>query len=295
MNIRPFGEADFEAVAKLLADDERAHGRQMEVGPAEVRAWTGLADLARDSWLYEDGEGAAAVGWVEQAGDRGVAVGVVHPRAKGRGLGGALLDRSEAAVRGRDGIRRLQQFAIGADAAAAELMTSRGYHDARHFYEMAIELTDRPEVPDLRIETFDGTEAGARAFQAAMDEAFQDHWEHHSHGFDEWWERHRANPNYDPTLWFLIRDGAEIAATARNENGRNSGGYVGALGVRRPWRGRGYAKALLLHTFREFWDRGTRRVTLGVDAESPTGATHLYERVGMYVESENVVFEKALE
>jgi hypothetical protein len=37
-----------------------------------------------------------------------------------------------------------------------------------------------------------------------------------------------------------------------------------------------------------------RRVTLGVDAESPTGATHLYERVGMHVEAENVVFEKAL-
>ena len=37
------------------------------------------------------------------------------------------------------------------------------------------------------------------------------------------------------------------------------------------------------------------RVTLGVDAENPTGATHLYERVGMHVESENVVFEKALD
>ena len=36
------------------------------------------------------------------------------------------------------------------------------------------------------------------------------------------------------------------------------------------------------------------RITLGVDAERPTGATHLYERVGMHVEHETVVFEKAL-
>ena len=36
------------------------------------------------------------------------------------------------------------------------------------------------------------------------------------------------------------------------------------------------------------------RVTLGVDAENPTGATQLYERVGMHVEAENVVFEKTL-
>ena len=59
-----------------------------------------------------------------------------------------------------------------------------------------------------------------------------------------------------------------------------------------PWRGQGYAKALLLHAFREFYDRGLPRVTLGVDAENPTGATHLYERVGMHVEHENVVYEK---
>jgi hypothetical protein len=36
------------------------------------------------------------------------------------------------------------------------------------------------------------------------------------------------------------------------------------------------------------------RVTLGVDADSPTGATKLYERVGMVVESSAVVYEKAL-
>ena len=85
-----------------------------------------------------------------------------------------------------------------------------------------------------------------------------------------------------------------MVAVVRNEANRNGGGYVAAIGVRRPWRGKGYAKALLLHTFREFYDRGIKRVTLGVDAESPTGATHLYERVGMHVEQENLVFEKAL-
>jgi ribosomal protein S18 acetylase RimI-like enzyme len=155
---------------------------------------------------------------------------------------------------------------------------------------MAIQLEAAPDVPDLPIEVF--REDDARTFHDALDEAFQDHWEHHGHGFEEWWNRHRTNPNFDPTLWFLIRDGDEIAAVARNEANRNGGGYVGALGVRRPWRGKGYAKALLLHTFREFWDRGMPRVTLGVDAENPTGATHLYERVGMHVEAENVVFEK---
>jgi ribosomal protein S18 acetylase RimI-like enzyme len=51
---------------------------------------------------------------------------------------------------------------------------------------------------------------------------------------------------------------------------------------------------LLLHTFAEFQRRGVNRVTLGVDAENPTGATALYESVGMAVELELVVFEKEL-
>ena len=81
----------------------------------------------------------------------------------------------------------------------------------------------------------------------------------------------------------------------RNDPDRNGGGYVGALGVRRAWRGRGLGRALLHRTFGEFHSRGVRRVTLGVDAESPTGATKLYASVGMEVEMEAVVFQKALE
>jgi mycothiol synthase len=289
MTVRPFTEDDFPGVAGLLADDERFHGRPIQIGANELREWTSTADLPNDSWLYEDGDGPLAVGWCATAGEVGFAVGVVHPRAKGRGLGSELVDRSEAALGTRE-IARIHQFVVGADSAAAALMTERGYRNVRRFYDMAIQLDAAPATPELPVELF--REDDARAFHEALDEAFQDHWENHGRGFEEWWDRHRANPNFDPTLWFLIRDGDEIAAVCRNEANRNGGGYVGAIGVRRPWRGKGYAKALLLHTFREFYERGLPRVTLGVDAASPTGATHLYERVGMHVEAENVVFEK---
>jgi GNAT superfamily N-acetyltransferase len=290
MNVRPMSQADFTAVATLLADDERAHGGQAEIGSNELREWTSQTDLANGSWLYEDDDGLAAVGWAGVNGEVGFAIGAVHPRVKGRGIGVGLLERSESTLRANPAVKRLHQFALGADAAAAALLTGHGYRDVRRFYEMAIQLDGPPDVPDVPIESL--RKEDARAFHHALDESFQDHWEHHGQPFEEWWRRHNANPNLDLGLWFLIRDGGEIAAVARNEANRNGGGYVGALGVRRAWRGRGYAKALLLHTFREFWNRGMPRITLGVDAESPTGATHLYERVGMHVETENVVFEK---
>lgn len=294
MNVRPATEADLPAVTGVIADDESfINGRPSRIGLDDLREWISGADLAHDTWLFEDGDALQAVGWCNRlpGSEVAFAAGIVHPRAKGRGLGAELAGLSEARAVAH-GASRLHQFAPGNDSAAAELFEARGYRAVRRFYEMAIELETRPETMDVPIESLGEDEL--RPFHAALDEAFQDHWEHHSLGFDSWWARHKDRPGLDLSLWYLIRDGDELAAVSRNEANRNGGGYVAAIGVRRPWRGKGYAKALLLHTFREFYDRGITRVTLGVDAQNPTGATHLYERVGMHVEQENVLYEREL-
>jgi ribosomal protein S18 acetylase RimI-like enzyme len=58
-------------------------------------------------------------------------------------------------------------------------------------------------------------------------------------------------------------------------------GWIEDLAVLRPWRGRGIGLALLLQGLGALHRRGLRAALLGVDADSPTGATRLYERVGM--------------
>jgi ribosomal protein S18 acetylase RimI-like enzyme len=292
VTVRPLTHDDLPALADFLArDEERLTGNPSRIGAADVREWTSLADLEHDSWLAEDESGIAAAAWMYAAGDLGVGIVAVGLRAQETGIGNEFVALTEARARAH-GAARMHQFALGPDTYARDLLTSLGYEDVRHFYEMAIELTERPELADVEIESVRPEDA--EAFHAALDAAFQDHWEPHSHPFAEWYERHSSNPNFDLSLWYLIRSDGEIAAVARNEANRNGGGYVGALGVRREFRGRGYAKALLYRTFAEFWDRGLPRVTLGVDATNPTGATHLYESVGMHVESENIVYEKAL-
>jgi mycothiol synthase len=293
MNIRAATPEDLPALAVLLAEEEAdVQGRPSHISVGDVREWTSRTDLAVDSWLFEADGQLAAAGWFDllPGEEVGFAAGVVHPGWKAKGLGTQLVDRSEERAR-HYGAKRLHQFAFAKDAAAVQLFTDRGYYEVRRFYEMAIDLEEPPEAPPFGIETLDVEQAAA--FYAALDEAFQDHWEHHSTPFDEWWARHASNPGFDPSLWFVIREGDEMVAVSRNEANRNGGGYVASIGVRRPWRGKGYAKALLLHTFREFYERGLTRVTLGVDAENPTGATHLYERVGMHVEQENIFFEKS--
>jgi ribosomal protein S18 acetylase RimI-like enzyme len=73
---------------------------------------------------------------------------------------------------------------------------------------------------------------------------------------------------------------------------RFGGGWVGTVGTLGPWRGRGLGRALLLEAFGEFHRRGEPRVSLAVDAGNETGATHLYESVGMRVVWQADVYEK---
>ena len=296
MSTRPITDADIESVLTLAAEDESVlQERPSRLGTNDVRGWLARVDLEQDSWLYEQEGKLVAVSWFDFIDDLGFFVGIVAQGAKDRGLGTRIVETGEARARER-GAARAQTFGLEQDAAAAQLFEGLGFMPVRRFYEMAIELQEAPvvsELPDgFTLEPFRMEDA--RVYYEALDSAFQDHWEHHSVGFERWWEEKQAAHDFDPTLWFVVREGDEIAGVIRNDPDRNGGGYVGAVGVQRAWRGKGVGRALLLQTFAEFYSRGVPRVTLGVDAESATGATKLYESVGMTTENAAVVYEKAL-
>ena len=136
--------------------------------------------------------------------------------------------------------------------------------------------------------------AQARAFHSALNEAMADDWGFVAMPFDEWRRLRLEAAETDVSLWFAASDGDEIAGAIRCDGTKFGGGFVGALGVRRPWRRRGVGAALLQRAFLEYFRRGVTRVSLGVDSTNQSGATRLYERVGMHVVSEDVAFEKAL-
>jgi ribosomal protein S18 acetylase RimI-like enzyme len=297
VNVRPIGPDDFPAVAAFLAEDEtHLFGRPSRVGVPDVTAWLTGPDLPHDSWLVEEGGGLVALGWVEKHDDTGIAVGVVHRERRGRGLGSTLVDRSEERLRAL-GATRIHNVTLAPDTTAQTLLADRGYHEVRRFWDMTIELGDdpprEPELPEgFRIEPF--SLELARAFHVALEQAFAEHWEYEPQPYEKWWERQVAKPDHDPSLWFLVRTGEDVVAATRNDPERSGGGWIGSIGVRPAWRGRGLAKALLVQSFREFHRRGKRRVGLGVDSQNATGATRLYESIGMVVDSEQVVWEKEL-
>jgi len=137
-----------------------------------------------------------------------------------------------------------------------------------------------------------------RAFYDCVEEAFRDHWHHAARPFDEWTAHRIAEePDYEGSLWFRAMDGGEVAgaviARPRAVEEKDAA-WISDLAVRRPWRGRGIGRALLLHEFGVLYEGGARAVMLSVDADSPTGATRVYERVGMRVVRRIDVFGKAL-
>lgn len=293
MNARPFVNDDAPAVAALMsAEEERLYGpRPGGLTGADIlmfRQWH------KEAWVWEDDGRIVASATYGVHGDAANMRGVVA--AKGRGLGTEILDRGEAFARAQ-GTKKILTGAPEPDTAARALVESRGYREVRRFFEMAIELTEAPPEPvapagfvvdELRDDEYE-------AFHAALNEAFAEHWEWHPPSFEEWYERRQGQhrDEHGP-IWFVVREGNELVAVTRNDVNVAGGGYVGAIGVRPAWRGKGLAKALLQRTFAEFWRRGTTRVTLDVDSQNETGAVRVYEQVGMAVETCGIAFEKTI-
>jgi mycothiol synthase len=295
LSLRRAMVADAPAIDELITAADVAVQGWSESSENELLSWWRMMDLEQNSWVLHDDSAIAAyaVGFVH--GETFELDGFVHPARQGEGLGAWLVAHAEERAR-KLSLPRLHTWSLAADERAHRLFELFGMRELPRFYRMLIELDAPPEpaeLPDgLGFDTFD--EDDARAFHAALGDAFADEWNFVFTPFEEWWQLRIEAPDFDPTLWFVVRDGDEMAAVARCEPDRSGAGFIGALGVRKPWRRRGVGLALLRHIFGEFYRRGQPRIALGVDAENPTGATRLYERAGMHVAYESVTHGKDL-
>ncbi len=236
--------------------------------------------------------------------------GRVHPDYRGLGLGAFLLRWEEQ--RAREAIGKapanakvtLGQSFNSQDSKAQVLLSKHGYSLVRNFYRMVISLDAKvfnPQWPDgLSIRTF-RPKQDLKATVIAVQDAFQDHWgdvktplEQQISFWNHWITSH---DDFDPSLWFLATQGEQIAGMALcwpKETEDPEMGWIDILGVRQPWRRKGLAVALLHHVFGEFARRGKKKVGLGVDATSLTGANRVYERAGMHSTRRSCLYEKEL-
>jgi mycothiol synthase len=289
---RPLREDDADTVARLFVE---AFGDARRMDGDEIREWIRNESLDPEHLLVLE-TGGEVVGyfdvWLE---GEVVDVDVAAP-----GIWDEALDAAENKARAL-GAKRVRTFFVEGHELE-ELAAHRGYGRIRTSWTMEIEFgveaPAEPVVPEgieIRPYVHPGDE---RAVYEAHVEAFADHWEYHTEPYEQWRQFSVEARNFDPTLWFVAWAGDEVAGYALNypeRPGDPGYGFVGTLGVRRPWRRIGLGEALLRRSFAALHARGKRRVRLSVDAENPTGATRLYERVGMNVLRQSGTWQRELE
>jgi len=292
--LRRGGLDDVESVSELLVAEERRVRGGSRWTRNDTRDWFHDLSVRGEVWLIEHaGRPLGMVGTF--IGETARSWICVDWQSADSTIGPVLLETAEQRSKAR-GAAKATVLSFVENAAETRLLERAGYRDVRHFYRMEIELGERPSRPEwpenVSCETFDVTDA--RAFHTAMNEAFADDYGHTPVPFEDWKRMRIEAPGFDPSLWFVAREREEIAGICRCTAERWGCGWIEALGVRRAWRRHGIGRALLQHSFRELYDRGARCVGLGVDTQNPSGATRLYERAGMHVVAENIVFEKAV-
>ena len=231
----------------------------------------------------------------------------VHPEWRGRGIGSAMLDW--ALKTSNRALERLPQDARLAPNVAApahhtpsiELFEGAGMSPYRYSWRMVTDLktpVPEPQLPEgIQIRTLRYPDDLEAVFHA-QDEAFQENWGYIQGVFEEdfprWKDFTFEAQKLKPELWFLAVEGDTIAGSINAQERSDLDvdmGWIPTLFVRKPFRRHGLGQALLQQAFRALQERGVQRVGLGVDAKNKTGATRLYERVGMHVDQEIVHYE----
>jgi mycothiol synthase len=235
--------------------------------------------------------------------------GCVDPAWQRRGVGSALLEWLEARTRQRfvedsGPAARLRIHNEQQHEHQAALFARHGYSVVRYFNEMHRPLTG--PLPEVTLDqAFELVAMGpelSEAVRVAHNDAFRDHWGSEPKD-EESWGFIVNDPQSRPDLSAVVLERAtgKVAgyqlATYDPDSAATRGfseGYTDLLGVRREFRGRGIASALLADAMRRFAAEGLDVASLDVDSENPTGALALYLKMGYQPVNRSLAWDKSL-
>lgn len=223
--------------------------------------------------------------------------GFVLPAWRGKGIGSALIHAIERRIKeieagqAQEGPAFASTMVFNEQPALDELIKSEGYKAVR--WEFHMETPNLDNIPDVPMP--EGLEIRPvkpehmHAIWAANSEAFQDHWGAEVPDETDF-ERFMSYPLLEPELWVVAWDGDQVAGSILNyinrEHNKQTGrklGYTESISVRRPWRRKGLARAMLARSMQVHKELGMTHTALGVDTQNPSGALELYKSMGYEV------------
>jgi ribosomal protein S18 acetylase RimI-like enzyme len=221
----------------------------------------------------------------------------------------------------REGDRRIRELAAGHPSVSErffqgwatesqtqwiDALKTEGYEAVRHFRNMVRALETVPPVEAAPLP--DGLEvrpveaAHMRRIWDAQAEVNRELFEYVAEQWtDERLSGWLADASHTPRLWQVAWEGDHVAGMVlprvdeANRGREKKRGYTEHVFVRRPWRGRGLAKALLVRSLGVLKEERMDEAELGVDSENDSGAYGLYERLGYVTERTDIWFRKPLD
>ena len=278
--------AEQDAVRTLLTDAEHADG----VAPVSEQVLRGLAGDTAEHLLVHDAAGELT-GYLNLAAD-GTAELAVHPRARRRGVGSALLS---GALERRGGGARF--WAHGTLPAATALAANFNLRAVRELIQMRRPLSDIPEViasQGISIRTY-GDDDNAELLRV-NNAAFS--WHPEQGGWTEQDIADRiAAAWFDPEGLFLAVDDGTGALCGFHWTKVHDDrlGEVYVLGVDPAARGRGLGRALTLRGLEHLANRletGESTVMLYVESDN-AAAIKTYESLGFTAVAKDTAFALA--
>jgi mycothiol synthase len=237
--------------------------------------------------------------------------GFLVPAWRRKGIGSAMLGwvenrmRTIAESHPPSDTAFLQGSADSEDEGRAAMLEQHGYKPIRYVVQMV--RPDLENIPDFPMP--DGLEMRPvlpehyRTIWDASNEAFRDHWGY-AEPSEEDYQNWLGDKNiFQPELWQIAWDVQtnEVAGQVRtfihaaeNEKYNRKRGYTEFISVRRSWRKRGLARALIVRSLRLQKEYGMTESALGADSENISGATRVYEDCGFRVTKRSAIYRKPL-
>lgn len=256
--------------------------------------------------------------WEQESGGPwlGFHLAFVNPKWRAKGIGTTMLTFMEERLKEihRELVQQGEILAatpayyssmeiLESEAAQVAFLEKNDYRPVRYELHMTRpDLEDIPEAPMPQgLEVRPALPEHRRQIWDAAQEAFQDHW-----GFvppnEEDYQNWLEDANINLSLYKVAWDGDQIAGMVQNfiiavenEKYQRKRGYTEGICVRRPWRKRGLAHALIALSLQELKKQGMAEAALSVDSLNWSGALHLYESKGYRMVRRAILFRKPLE
>lgn len=232
---------------------------------------------------------------------------VFAPRAVRQPVAALLLDWAFARGRqfatgqpaGRE--RWFAAWCSDGEAWTRDALETAGFRTERHFLLLERHdldaLDPAPALPP-GLEVRDVKPGHRRPIWEADVESFRDHWGTPDTS-EAAFERFLAESAQRPDLWQVAWSGDEVAGhvlvTVHEDENAALGvsrGWLDSVAVRRPYRRRGLATALVVRALRALRAAGYEAAVLGVDASNPQDALGLYQRVGFEIVSSATAYRR---